>query len=160
MRKNRGRLPSRPPTASAASLDISPGRSNFRTEIRHPAVPQTETGIIPDITLRPRPQSPEVGTPTPGATCNMARRVCVPSLRSSQVFTDSGLSAISATYGLRDPDRYSRQAVLRSARSKTAPTRRRPERLTFQELKNGFVSRLTIISLATSKGDIFRLPVA
>ena len=140
MRKNRGRLPSRPPTARAASLDISPGRSNFRTEIRHPAVPQTATGVIPDITLRLsvsihqlssrslqiqgrrresrhswrlwrrypfrlyagrlslkilwtcsvssdteqalRPQSSEVGTQAPGATCNMARRVCVPSLRS------------------------------------------------------------------------------
>lgn len=52
MRKNRGRLPSSPPTASAASLDISPGRSNFRTEIRHPAVPQTATGSTPFITLR------------------------------------------------------------------------------------------------------------
>ena len=52
MRKNRGRLLSSPPTASAASLDISPGRCNFRTEIRHPAVTQTATGSIPFITLR------------------------------------------------------------------------------------------------------------
>lgn len=139
MRKNRGRLPSSPPTASAASLDVSTGRSNFRTEIRHPAVPQIATGTNPIIALLPhpskhqplstslhiqghhakadtccgsgvgarigdagllsativwtcsvspdteqslRPQSPEVGTLTPGATCNMARRECVPSLRA------------------------------------------------------------------------------
>lgn len=55
MRKNRGRLPSSPPTASAASLDVSTGRSNFRTEIRHPAVPQTATRTIPIIALLPHP---------------------------------------------------------------------------------------------------------
>ena len=129
-----------PPTASAASLDVSTGRSNFRTEIRKPAVPQIATGTVPIIILQPqsskhqqfyislhiqghrcesrhllrlwrwcpfrrcridvcdnrmdclvssdteqalRPQSPKVGTLTPGATCNMARRVCGPSLRSN-----------------------------------------------------------------------------
>ena len=139
MRKNRGRLPSSTPTASVAPLDVSTGRSNFRTEIRQPAVPQIATRTISIITLRPwspnldryrqvtkdkgtdakadilggsgvgarsgdagqlsativwtcsvssdteqvlRPQSPEVGMLTSGATCNMARRVCVPSLSS------------------------------------------------------------------------------
>ena len=55
MRKNRGRLPSSPPTASAASLDVSTGRSNFRTEIRHPAVPQIATGTNPITALLPHP---------------------------------------------------------------------------------------------------------
>ena len=49
--KNRGRLLSSPPTASAASLDISPGRSNFRTEIRHPAVPQNSNRDNPGHNL-------------------------------------------------------------------------------------------------------------
>lgn len=51
MRKNRGRLPSSTPTASAAPLDVSTGRSNFRTEIRQPAVPQIATRTIPIIAL-------------------------------------------------------------------------------------------------------------
>ena len=55
MRKNRGRLPSSSPTASAASLDVSTGRSNFRTEIRQPAVPQIATGTIRITTLLPHP---------------------------------------------------------------------------------------------------------
>ena len=38
--------------------------------------------MSPDTEQALRPQSPEVGTQAPGATCNMARRVCVPSLRS------------------------------------------------------------------------------
>ena len=38
--------------------------------------------VSPDTEQALRPQSPEVGTQAPGATCNMARRVCVPSLRS------------------------------------------------------------------------------
>ena len=78
MRKNRGRLPSSPPTASAASLDISTGRSNFRTEIRHPAEPQTAKGIIPDITLQPG--SPHIN-------------------RYLQVFIDKGTDAKADTRG-------------------------------------------------------------
>ena len=54
-KKNCGRLPSSPPTASAVPLDVSTGRSNFRTEIRHPAVPQTATGTIQNTTLLPHP---------------------------------------------------------------------------------------------------------